>query len=70
MSQGVAAMGIQVACVNIPGYGNSSGPSRFVGEPTVLASRRALDLLSARTDVDSTGWRYGGSVMARSLPDC
>jgi len=33
MSQSIAAMGIQVACVNIPGYGKSSGPSRFVGQP-------------------------------------
>ncbi|MFZ0245991.1 MAG: hypothetical protein WAL68_09970, partial [Candidatus Binatus sp.] len=46
MSQGIAAMGIHVACVNIPGYGKSSGPSRFVGQPSVLASRRALDMLA------------------------
>src|SRR5271155_83864 len=70
MSQGIAAMGIQVACVNLPGYGNSSGPSRFVGEPTVLASRRALDMLAARTDVDSTRlavWGLGHGAVAAGL---
>jgi pimeloyl-ACP methyl ester carboxylesterase len=70
MSQSVAAMGIQVACVNIPGYGDSSGPSRFVGQPSVLASRRALDLLAARTDVD-TGrlavWGLGHGAVAAGL---
>jgi len=70
MSQGVAAMGIQVACVNIPGYGGSSGPSRFVGAPTVVASRRALDLLAARDDVDSTRlavWGLGHGAVAAGL---
>lgn len=70
MSQSVAAMGIHVACVNIPGYGGSSGPSRFVGQPSVLASRRALDLLAARTDVDSTRlavWGLGHGAVAAGL---
>ena len=70
MSQSVAAMGIQVACVNIPGYGGSSGPSRFVGQPSVLASRRALDLLAARTDVDTTRlavWGLGHGAVAAGL---
>jgi dipeptidyl aminopeptidase/acylaminoacyl peptidase len=70
MSQGIAAMGIQVACVNIPGYGNSSGPSRFVGQPSVLASRRALDLLAGRTDVDSKRlavWGLGHGAVAAGL---
>jgi dienelactone hydrolase len=70
MSQGVAKMGIQVACVNIPGYGDSSGPSRFVGQPSVLASRRALDLLAARTDVDTTRlavWGLGHGAVAAGL---
>ncbi len=70
MSQGIAAMGIQVACVNIPGYGKSSGPSRFVGQPSVLASRRALDMLAARTDVDSTRlavWGLGHGALAAGL---
>jgi dipeptidyl aminopeptidase/acylaminoacyl peptidase len=70
MSQGIAAMGIQVACVNIPGYGNSSGPSRFVGQPSVLASRKALDLLAGRTDVDATRlavWGLGHGAVAAGL---
>jgi alpha-beta hydrolase superfamily lysophospholipase len=70
MSQGIAAMGIQVACVNIPGYGSSSGPSRFVGQPSVLASRRALDILAGRTDVDPTRlavWGLGHGAVAAGL---
>ena len=70
MSQGIAAMGIQVACVSIPGYGNSSGPSRFVGQPSVLASRKALDILAGRTDVDSTRlavWGLGHGAVAAGL---
>ncbi len=47
-----ATMGIRVACMSIPGYGKSSGPSRFVGAQSVAAARRALDLLAARPDVD------------------
>jgi len=46
------SMGVQVACISLPGYGRSSGPSRFVGQQSVDAARRALDLLAARTDVD------------------
>ncbi|MGH7842243.1 MAG: alpha/beta hydrolase family protein [Candidatus Binataceae bacterium] len=45
-------LGIQVACISIPGFGKSSGPSRFVGPQAVDAARRALDLLAARPDVD------------------
>jgi hypothetical protein len=41
-----AILGIQVACVSIPGYGKSSGPSRLVGPQAVAAARRALDLLA------------------------
>ena len=70
MSQGIAAMGIQVACVSIPGYGNSSGPSRFVGQPSVLASRKALDMLAGRTDVDATRlavWGLGHGAVAAGL---
>ena len=70
MSQGIAAMGIQVACVSIPGYGNSSGPSRFVGQPSVIASKRALDLLAGRTDVDSSRlavWGLGHGALAAGL---
>ena len=70
MSQGIAAMGIQVACVSIPGYGNSSGPSRFVGQPSVIASRKALDLLAGRTDVDASRlavWGLGHGAVAAGL---
>ena len=70
MSQGIAAMGIQVACVSIPGYGQSSGPSRFVGQPTVLASRKALDMLAGRTDVDASRlavWGLGHGAVAAGL---
>ncbi|HYK65834.1 MAG TPA: hypothetical protein VEY94_12880, partial [Patescibacteria group bacterium] len=70
MSQEIASMGIQVACVSIPGYGNSSGPSRFVGQPSVIASQRALDLLAGRTDVDSSRlavWGLGHGAVAAGL---
>ncbi len=45
-------LGIQVACISIPGYGHSSGPSRLVGPQAVAAAHKALDLLKARPDVD------------------
>lgn len=47
-----SALGIEVACISIPGYGKSSGPSRFVGPQSVEAARHALDLLAARPEVD------------------
>ena len=47
-------LGIHVACISIPGYGSSSGPSRFVGPQAVAAARHALDLLALRPDVDQT----------------
>ncbi len=50
----LTALGLQVACISIPGYGASSGPSRFLGPQAVAAARRALDLLAARSDVDPT----------------
>jgi dipeptidyl aminopeptidase/acylaminoacyl peptidase len=46
------ALGIEVACISIPGYGRSSGPSRFVGPQSVAAARRALDLLGAQAGID------------------
>jgi dienelactone hydrolase len=48
----IAAEGIHVACVSIPGYGRSSGPSRFVGRQALAAARAALDQLERRPDVD------------------
>jgi len=67
---GVLAMGIHVACVSIPGYGRSSGPSRFVGPQTVAASRRALDLLAERPEVDPSKvavWGSGDGALAAGL---
>ncbi len=48
----IVAMGMLEACISIPGYGKSSGPSRFVGPQAVEAAHRAVDLLAARPDVD------------------
>jgi len=66
----VLAMGIHVACVSIPGYGRSSGPSRFVGPQTVAASKRALDLLAERPEVDPSKvavWGSGDGALAAGL---
>ena len=51
-SPGLTAMGMLEACISIPGYGKSSGPSRFVGPQAVEAAHRAVDLIAARPDVD------------------
>jgi predicted esterase len=51
-STGLVAMGMLEACISIPGYGKSSGPSRFVGPQAVEAAHRAIDLMAARPDVD------------------
>ena len=69
-SAGVVAMGIHVACVSIPGYGRSSGPSRFVGPQAVATARRALDLLAARPDIDPSRiavWGLGDGAVAAGL---
>ncbi len=50
-STGLVALGMLEACISIPGYGKSSGPSRFVGPQAVEAAHRAVDLLAARPDV-------------------
>jgi dienelactone hydrolase len=63
-------MGIQVACISLPGYGKSSGPSRFVGAQSVAAARRALDLLAARPDVDPARmavWGLADGAVAAGL---
>jgi len=65
-----AILGIQVACVSIPGYGKSSGPSRLVGPQAVAAARRALDLLAQRTDVDPNRmavWGVADGAVAAGL---
>ena len=51
-SAGLVALGMIEACISIPGYGKSSGPSRFVGPQAVEAAHRAVDLMAARPDVD------------------
>jgi dipeptidyl aminopeptidase/acylaminoacyl peptidase len=64
------SLGIEVACISIPGYGKSSGPSRFVGPQAVRAARRALDLLAARPDVDSRRlaiWGMADGAVAAGL---
>ncbi len=65
-----ALLGIQVACVSIPGYGKSSGPSRLVGPQAVEAARHALDLLAQRSDVDPTRmavWGVADGAVAAGL---
>ncbi|MBF6559699.1 MAG: prolyl oligopeptidase family serine peptidase [Candidatus Binataceae bacterium] len=69
-TQGFTEMGLQVACISIPGYGHSSGPSRFVGPPSVDAARHALDLLAARADVDPARlavWGMADGAVAAGL---
>jgi predicted esterase len=51
-SAGLVALGMLEACISIPGYGKSSGPSRFVGPQAVEAAHRAVDLMAGRSDVD------------------
>jgi alpha-beta hydrolase superfamily lysophospholipase len=70
MSERVSSMGMQVACVDIPGFGKSSGPSRYVGPPSVAAARRGLDLLASRPDVDPNRiavWGLGNGAVAAGL---
>ena len=64
------AMGLDVACISLPGYGKSSGPSRFVGPPSVDAARHGLDLLTARSDVTPNRlavWGLGDGAVAAGL---
>jgi uncharacterized protein len=66
----LTALGLSVACISIPGYGHSSGPSRFVGPQSVAAARHALDLLAARPDVDPARlavWGVGDGAVAAGL---
>jgi len=65
-----AILEIQVACVSIPGYGKSSGPSRLVGPQAVEAARHALDLLAERSDVDPNRmavWGVADGAVAAGL---
>ncbi|MGH7949053.1 MAG: alpha/beta hydrolase family protein, partial [Candidatus Binataceae bacterium] len=66
----LAVGGVHVACVNIPGFGRSTGPSRFVGAQAVATARRALDLLEQRPDVDRTRlavWGVSDGAVAAGL---
>jgi dienelactone hydrolase len=63
-------LGLQVACISIPGYGKSSGPSRFVGAQSVAAARHALDLIATRPDVDPARlavWGLADGAVAAGL---
>jgi len=65
-----AALRIRVACISLPGYGKSSGPSRFVGPQSIEAARRGLDLIAARSDVDPSHlaiWGIGDGAVAAGL---
>jgi dipeptidyl aminopeptidase/acylaminoacyl peptidase len=64
------SMGMIEACISIPGYGKSSGPSRFVGPQAVAAAHRAVDLLKERPDVDPDRiavWGIGDGAVAAGL---
>jgi dipeptidyl aminopeptidase/acylaminoacyl peptidase len=69
-SREFVAMGMLEACISIPGYGKSSGPSRFVGPQAVAAAHRAVDLLKQRPDVDPDRiavWGIGDGAVAAGL---
>jgi dipeptidyl aminopeptidase/acylaminoacyl peptidase len=69
-SPGFVSMGLLEACINIPGYGKSSGPSRFVGPQAVAAAHRAVELLKQRPDVvpDRIAvWGIGDGAVAAGL---
>jgi dienelactone hydrolase len=66
----MASMGLRIVCISLPGYGQSSGPSRFVGPQSVTAAHHAIDLLSARPDVDPKRlavWGRGDGAVAAGL---
>jgi predicted esterase len=61
---------LRLACISLPGYGKSSGPSRFVGPQSVEAARRGLDLVAARPDVDPSHlalWGIADGAVAAGL---
>ncbi|SRR5579875_1785433 len=65
-----ADLRIRLACISLPGYGKSSGPSRFVGPQSVAAARRGLDLVAERPDVDPTRvgvWGIADGAVAAGL---
>jgi predicted esterase len=65
-----AELRIRLACISLPGYGKSSGPSRYVGAQSVEAARRGLDLVAARPDVDPSHlaiWGIADGAVAAGL---
>jgi pimeloyl-ACP methyl ester carboxylesterase len=65
-----AALRIRLACISLPGYGKSSGPSRFVGPQSLEAARRGLDLVAARPEVDPSHlaiWGITDGALAAGL---
>jgi predicted esterase len=65
-----ASLRIRLACISLPGYGKSSGPSRYVGPQSIEAARRGLDLVAARPDVDSSRiaiWGISEGAVAAGL---
>ena len=65
-----AALRIRLACISLPGYGKSSGPSRFVGPQSLEAARRGLDLVAARPEVDPSHlaiWGIADGAVAAGL---
>jgi dipeptidyl aminopeptidase/acylaminoacyl peptidase len=65
-----ASLRIRLACISLPGYGKSSGPSRFVGAQSIEAARRGLDLVAARPDVDPSHlaiWGIADGAVAAGL---
>jgi len=66
----LAELPIRLACISLPGYGKSSGPSRYVGPQSVEAARRGLDLFAARPEVDSSHlavWGIAEGALAAGL---
>ena len=65
-----AELRIRLACISLPGFGKSSGPSRFVGPQSVEAARRGLDLVATRSDVDPSHlavWGIADGAVAAGL---
>jgi pimeloyl-ACP methyl ester carboxylesterase len=65
-----AVLQIRLACISLPGYGKSSGPSRFVGPQSIEAARRGLDLVAARPEVDPSRlaiWGIADGAVAAGL---
>lgn len=63
-------LGIDLACISLPGSGKSSGPGRFVGPQAVVAVHQALKVLAARPEIDKQRmgvWGVGEGAVAAGL---